>query len=229
MDTHAREVPGGRQEALRQEAATRWPEPRFDQPRIESASPGGSVNITIHGSADNTIWAINNRDVTQTLTRTQTDFKSEIEEAASKFREELMADRDAFLRANFPSWQRRTGVPEADVQSAHQQFASAPTERQIKAACQGVRSAMAMLEAELPEMQLGSTAEDEIRRTVAAINHELGGTSLDRARIGAALDGIIAVLHESRYPQDSPAGKKTSAAAEQLKSARLQLDTLDVA
>ncbi|UXY25468.1 hypothetical protein [Streptomyces sp. HUAS TT20] len=189
------------------------------------------MNITIHGSVDNTIWAINNRDVTQTQTQAQaqTDFKSEIEEAASKFREELMADRDAFLRANFPGWERRTGVPEAHVQSANYQFASSPTAQQIKAACQAVRSAMATLEAELPEMQLGSTAEDEIRRTVAAINHELGCTSPDRARIGAALDGIIAVLHGSRYPQDSPAGRKTSAAVEQLKSARLQLDTLDVA
>ncbi|MFI1488162.1 hypothetical protein [Streptomyces sp. NPDC020747] len=208
-----------------QETASRWTEPQYEQTQIESPSSDGSVNIIINGPVSHTNWAFNNRDVTQTLT--QDDFKNEIEEAASKFREELTADRDEFLRTTFPGGRQQKGTSATVIESVAQRMA--PTEQQVKAIYQGVRSAVTTLQSELPEMQLGSRAKEEISRTIVAINDELGRTFRDRARVGAGLDSIIAVLHESRYPEDSSVGERASAAAERLKSARLQLDTLDVA
>lgn len=78
-------------------------------------------------------------------------------------------------------------------------------------------------------MRLGGSTEDDIRHTAAEIDDELGRMVLNRDRIGEALDRIIDILHQSRHPEDSSAGGKASAAEEQLKAARLQLDTLNVA
>ncbi|MFD4600276.1 hypothetical protein ACFWPQ_19885 [Streptomyces sp. NPDC058464] len=185
------------------------------------------MNITINGPVSNTNWAIDNEDVTQSLM--QVDFKNEIQEAASKFREELTAARDAFLSENFPDWQRRTRPSVSAATEYVTRVAVPPTEKQIEAVYEGVRSALATLRNELPEMRLGSRADGEIRRTVAEINDELGRASRDRARVGAGLEKIITVLQESRSPEDASAGERASAAAERLKTERLRLDTLDVA